>query len=74
MTDRKIDAYIIAADGKITELCVRVARWMDIGYVPIGGICSDEGVWAQAMVKYEEKPKVWNDDGTPNLDPAPKKD
>jgi hypothetical protein len=58
MTDtRKIVAYIIAADGKITELCDRVTRWMDIGYVPIGGICSDEGVWAQALVKYEEPKK-----------------
>lgn len=41
-------------DGSLSDI---VKQMIGQGYQPIGGVCIEDDVWYQAMVKYEEDPK-----------------
>lgn len=48
------DIYIVIKAICVSDLVLEVNEKIKRGYKPLGGVCSDGGLWVQAMVKDNE--------------------
>ena len=51
-----ITGYIIVDSSKVSGLQRAVMNMMELGWQPLGGVAiNGDNVWAQAMVKYDDR-------------------
>lgn len=55
--NRKVIEYKVASAVLVGSLQDYVQSLIDLGWHPIGGICVNDPIFYQAMIKYEEEPE-----------------